>query len=176
MQRLVAPAAAASAAATTVTASASAATPAATSALCVYTATPPSSPTARELSSVLAREGLLLYLVNHFVRHSQVLDGVAPDVALCHPPETIAVLRGADDLTQVNVHPGVAAHQVAVVGFPILELYQLQLSNTTTNDSAPLSTAWTFKGVGVCYSVGVRHTIGWPCAVLRSERGNMLAV
>ena len=47
-----------------------------------------------------------------------------PDVALGHPPELVAVPRGADHFPQVNVHPVVARDQMAVVGFAVFELHQ----------------------------------------------------
>ena len=54
----------------------------------------------------------------------EVLDRRPPDVALWHPPELVAVARGADHLSQVDVHPVVARDQVTVVGLAILELHQ----------------------------------------------------
>ena len=47
-----------------------------------------------------------------------------PDVALGHPPELVAVPRGADHFPQVNVHPVVARDQVTVVGLAVFELDQ----------------------------------------------------
>ena len=60
----------------------------------------------------------------YLIRDSEVLDGRASDVNFRHPPEPIAVSGRADDLPQVDVHPVVARHQVAVVRFAVLQLHQ----------------------------------------------------
>ena len=57
-------------------------------------------------------------------RLPEVLDRRPPDVALGHPPELVAVARGADHLPQVDVHPVVARDQVTVVGLAVLQLDQ----------------------------------------------------
>lgn len=40
--------------------------------------------------------------------------------------DTLLYPGRADDFSQVYIHPVVTAHQVTVVGFPILKLYQLE--------------------------------------------------
>lgn len=77
----------------------------------------PSTPTA-------LRHHLLLHHVNDLVGDSQILDGASSDVALRHPPELISIPRGADDFSQVDVHPVVTADQVTVVCLSILQLHQ----------------------------------------------------
>lgn len=53
---------------------------------------------------------LLLDCVDDLIGDAQVLDGAAADVALGHQPEIVSVPGLADHLTQVGVHPVVAAH------------------------------------------------------------------
>lgn len=69
--------------------------------------------------------GLLLHHVNNLVRDPQVLDGAAANVAFRHPPEPVAVFGCTNHLPEVDIHPGVAANQVAIVRFAILQLHQL---------------------------------------------------
>ena len=82
------------------------------------------------LTSTLAVSPELLLLLHCFLHdlllHSHVLDGVSPDVALGHAPEAVSVLGRAYDFPQVDVHPSVAVHQVAVVRLPVLQLDQLK--------------------------------------------------
>lgn len=65
-----------------------------------------------------------MHHVDHFVGDAQVLDVHALDVHLGHAPEAVTILAGADHLAQIDVHPIVTAHQVAIVGFTILQLHQ----------------------------------------------------
>lgn len=68
---------------------------------------------------LILHQSLLFDHVDDFVRNSQILDGAAADIALGHPPELVAVPRRANHLSQVDVHPVIAAHQVTVVRFTV---------------------------------------------------------
>lgn len=88
---------------------------------------------------------ILLDQINDFIWNAEILDGAASNVAFVHAPELVAVLQMncvvsettggdksmvylgcADDFTQVDVHPCVAAYQVTIVRFAILQLDQLK--------------------------------------------------
>ena len=58
-------------------------------------------------------------------RYPQVLDVVAPNDEFGQLPEAVAVTRGADHIAEADVHPVVAADEVAVVRLAILELHEL---------------------------------------------------
>lgn len=58
------------------------------------------------------------------VGDAEVLDGVAADVHLRDGPEVVAVLGGADNVVEVDVHPLVDVGKVAVVRVAVLELDQ----------------------------------------------------
>ena len=67
---------------------------------------------------------LLDNFLNYFVGDAQVLDVVAPDVALRDFPELVPVARSAHHVAQRQIHPDIAIDQDAVVSFAVLELDQ----------------------------------------------------
>lgn len=124
---------------TTATPSAPASLAAASSAISITPATSASkrttsaaSATASSGSTTLAGvtasptldQRFLLDHVNHFVGDAEVLNRAAADVALRHAPELVAIPGRADNLSEVDVHPVVAADKVAVVCLAVLELHE----------------------------------------------------
>lgn len=85
--------------------------------------------------------------------------------------------RCTDDLPQVDVHPVVAAHQVPVVGLPVLQLHQLR---ERTGQGGPAQRRYRdLPGVTARHRGGQRGwaarpvlTMGWFCAVFSKDRGN----
>lgn len=139
----------------------------------------------------------------HLFGDSQVLDCVAPHVAHRHAPEAVPVLGacargacqkwamwthppggsgpappaclgGADHFPQVQVHPCVAAHKVAVVCFPVLQLHQLPDAKTgvssDTGRSERQALAW--EGGMEGWS---RRTTALPAAALSRVSGSISA-
>lgn len=87
---------------------------------------------------------VFLHQVDNLVWNTEVFDCTASDVAFVHAPELVTVLkyaklrrctgslnreiylRGADDLAEIDIHPCVAAHQVAIVSLAIFQLHELK--------------------------------------------------
>lgn len=73
-------------------------------------------------TAVLVLLILLSHHVDHLVGNSKILYVDAANVDFGHPPEAVAVLGRADDLSQLNVHPVVALYEVAIVRLAVLQL------------------------------------------------------
>ena len=99
-------------------------TPAATSAPAPAPAEP-SPPAPPGIPSLVLPQLVLPRLLQHVVRHSQVLHCVSPQVDLRHPPELARVGARTDDLFQVHVHPVVARHEVTVIRLSVLQFDEL---------------------------------------------------
>jgi hypothetical protein len=67
---------------------------------------------------------LLFRLVQQVGGQPQVLDGGAADVTRGQFPESITILRRADHVAQIHVHPRIARHQPTVVRVATLQFDQ----------------------------------------------------
>ena len=90
-------------------------------------------------------------------------------------PRRGSCLGGADDFSEVNVHPAVAQDHVPVVCFPILELHQLRRwggaggrAMRNRKPGRPGRRGWGTDG-----ALAQGLTTGWPCDVFSSSRGSI---
>jgi hypothetical protein len=76
---------------------------------------------------VLPAVRLLRRFRQGLVGHAEVLDGVPSEIRLRQAGELGPVAGGADRFAEVDVHPGVAAGEDAVIGLAVLEFDHLLL-------------------------------------------------
>lgn len=82
--------------------------------------------------TVAATTLLLVHHINHVIRNAQILNIYTTNVHLSHPPKTITLARGTNNILQVDVHPSVTGHQMSVVSLAIFQLHQHRMAFGST--------------------------------------------